>query len=242
MTNLRDVITDTISQTSIDHIVTSTQALDLIDEIMEALTRAGAPENFWSLEDARVFHERIADIADQVTLNENFQIRIGRDEEIENGRYFYQIVCWRKDVITGVEEWGYGGKAFLSRHASDSELVQTIFGLYKAYWEHESRESFQWNGRRVFGPHIATQALWQVAQRVDVRSVKHEGDTPLAVLKDNLNRGVVGTAMGETSIPIESQFAIMDKLNLGVVEVDDSGASTRYRTFRDGSDVFGHPQ
>lgn len=29
----------------------------------------------------------------------------------------------------------------------------------------------------MFGPHIATQALWDVARRVDIRSAKHTDDT-----------------------------------------------------------------
>lgn len=122
------------------------------------------------------FAERITRIADEVTLAENFLVVIGVDTENEPGRYFYQIQCWRLDVITGEMGYGYGGKAYLSEHATDSELVQTIFGLYKGYYEHEARETFQWRGRRVFGPHIATEALWEVARRVDVRSAKHVED------------------------------------------------------------------
>src|SRR6187551_2912274 len=103
-------------------------------------------------------------------------VSIGRDQEIPDGRFYFQIMCWRLDVITGEMGWGYGGKAYLSPHATDSELVQTVFGLYRAYWEHEARETFVWRERRVFGPHIATEALWDVAQRVDVRSAKHVED------------------------------------------------------------------
>jgi hypothetical protein len=121
------------------------------------------------------FADRLARIAGEVELAEHFTIRIGRDEE-PGSRFYYQIQCWREDAITGEMGFGYGGKAYLSPHASDSELVQTIFGLYKAYWEHEARETFQWRGRRVFGPHISTEALWDVARRVDLRSAKHVED------------------------------------------------------------------
>lgn len=124
------------------------------------------------------FLQRLDRIRDDVTLADNFAVVIGQDQEIPDGRFYYQIRCWRVDVITGEWGYGYGGKAYLSRSATDSELVQTIFGLYKGYWEHEARESFQWRGRRVFGPHIATEALWDIARRVDVRSAKHVEDRP----------------------------------------------------------------
>jgi hypothetical protein len=132
---------------------------------------------------------RFEAVIQQVELAENFTVKLGRDTIVlpyENraleggvpvpGRFYYQIECYRKDAITGEMGMGYGGKAYLSEHMTDSELVQTIFGIYKSYWEHEARETFQWNGRRVFGPHIATEALWEIARRVDVRSAKHEED------------------------------------------------------------------
>lgn len=122
------------------------------------------------------FIDRLNRIKDEVTLGENFSVRVEQDRVIPDGRFYFQIVCWLKDIITGEWGYGYGSKAYLSEHASDSELVQTIFGLYKGFWEHEARETFQWRGRRVFGPHIATEALWDIARRIDVRSARHEED------------------------------------------------------------------
>lgn len=122
------------------------------------------------------FRDRLVHVASEVRLGMECGILVDRDQEVENGRYYFQIGCWRKDVITGEMGMGYGGKAYLSEHMTDSELVQIIFGLYKGYWEHEARETFQWRGRRIFGPHIASEALWEVAPRVDVRSAKHVED------------------------------------------------------------------
>lgn len=109
------------------------------------------------------FMTRLGRIRGDIDLAENFFINIGEDD----GRYYFQIECWRKDVVTGEMGMGYGGKAWLSPHVTDSELVQIVFGLYKGYWEHEARETFEWRGRRVFGPHISTEALWDVAERTD---------------------------------------------------------------------------
>lgn len=117
--------------------------------------------------------ERLARIISEIELGMKCEVRLGVSEE---ERWFVQIICKRVDVITKVEGWGYGGKAYPSEHASDSEIVQMIFGLYKGYWEHEARENFEWRGRRVFGPHISTEALWEVARRVDLRSANHVED------------------------------------------------------------------
>ncbi len=119
---------------------------------------------------------RLYALADQVELGMGCEVVIGQDQEHDPGRFYFQIKCWRKDVITGEMGWGYGGKAYLSPHATDSELLQTLFGLYKGYWEHEARENFEWRGRRVFGPHISTEAMWEVARRVDLRSANHVED------------------------------------------------------------------
>jgi hypothetical protein len=124
------------------------------------------------------FSERLARIVGQIELGMNCSVVIGHDNENDPGRYYFQIQCIRKDVITGKVGPGFGGKAYLSPHMTDSELIQVVFGLYRGYWEHEARETFMWNGRRIFGPHISSEALWSIATRVDVRSARHVEDQP----------------------------------------------------------------
>lgn len=128
------------------------------------------------------FEDRLNRIVGDIRLGMNCEVQIGIDKSFFDaegrpaGRFYFQVKCWRRDVITGEYGWGYGGKAYLSPHSTDSELVQTIFGLYKGYWEHEARENFEYRGRRVFGPHISTEALWDIARRVDYRSARHVED------------------------------------------------------------------
>lgn len=124
------------------------------------------------------FLARLEHIQSEITLGMNCRLNIGHDTENVPGRFYFQIQCHRIDAITGDWGDGFGGKAYLSPFMTDSELVQIAFGLYKGYWEHEARELFQWRGRRVFGPHISTEALWEIARRVDVRSAKHVEDRP----------------------------------------------------------------
>lgn len=130
------------------------------------------------MEDAldQAHEERLRLIVAEINLGMECDVRLGWSEE--RSEWFVQIRCWRRDVITGEMGYGYGGKAWPSKHATDSEIIQMIFGLYKGYWEHEARETFVWRGRRPFGPHISTEALWEVARRVDVRSAKHVEDRP----------------------------------------------------------------
>lgn len=125
---------------------------------------------------AETFEQRLERIQSEITLGMDCDLIVARDRDVEKGRWYFQITCWRRDAITGEMGRGFGGKAYLSPHATDSELIQTAFGLYKGYWEHEARETFVWRGRRPFGPHISTEALWEVARRVDIRSARHEED------------------------------------------------------------------
>lgn len=121
------------------------------------------------------FKIRLIDIAEDIKLAENFNIIVSNEgapvvpgqKGDEGGMYYYQIQCWRRDVVTGAWGFGYGGKAYVNEHSTDSELIQTIFGLYKGYWEHEARETFEWRGRRVFGPHMDIRAVWDVANVTD---------------------------------------------------------------------------
>lgn len=122
------------------------------------------------------FFHRLDAIRADIQLGMNCELLILHDDENVPGRYYLQIRCWRQDTITKEMGFGYGGKAYLSPHMTDSEIIQVAFGLYKGYWEHEARETFIWRDRRPFGPHISTEALWEVARRVDVRSAKHVED------------------------------------------------------------------
>jgi hypothetical protein len=116
--------------------------------------------------------ERLERIASEIELGMDCTVRIG-----DTGRGpFVQIQCRRLDVITKEMGTGRGGKAYPSDYSSDSEIIQMIFGLYLSYWTHEARENFQWRGRRVFGPHISTEALWEAAPHLDLRSARHEED------------------------------------------------------------------
>lgn len=150
----------------------------LADVLAQAVAIPPEPD-FQTIEvtDARAPQfQRLTELLSEVELGMNCFLRIGRDPLEDGGKLFIQIACYRLDTITKQMGWGYGGKAYPSEHATDNEILQSAFGLYKGYWEHEARETFILRGRRPFGPHIDTWALWEVARRVDVRSAKHVED------------------------------------------------------------------
>lgn len=121
--------------------------------------------------------ERLAEIVSKIELGMNCTVIVGFSEK--RGDHYVQIECIRMDVITKKVGPGRSGKYWPSPHSTRNEIVQAIFGLYKGYWEHEARENFKYRGKRVYGPHMDVDAIWEVATRVDVRSLKHVEDQPV---------------------------------------------------------------
>ena len=105
-----------------------------------------------------------------VTYKPGYRLLLKPDTTEIRGRWYYQVESDRTDAVTGEPGTGKGGKAYLSPHATRSELAQTAFGLFKAYEEHEAREWFRYDGRQVYGPHFDVTALHSIAHMVEVRS------------------------------------------------------------------------
>lgn len=117
----------------------------------------------------QALYERVWRLVSRVSYRDesDYIFKVGQTDGM---KYPYiQLQHLRPDAVTGEMGWGQGGKAYISEFATDSEIFQTMFGLAKAYEEHEVREFFLVDGARVFGPHIDTMALKEIAERVDVR-------------------------------------------------------------------------
>lgn len=163
-----------------------------VTTVLDHLTAAVHPENSAQVDEMLVsrgtavlpdpdakwadlaFEQRLFRVRAEVGLPENMLLLVKRDNPSAGGRWYFQIEAERPDTFTGEMGVGRGGKAYLSPHATQSELVQCAFRLLLSYVEHEARESFTWRGRRVFGPHIDVQAHWDVARRIDARSQSTE--------------------------------------------------------------------
>jgi hypothetical protein len=104
-----------------------------------------------------------------VTYKPGHRLLLKPDSPENGSRWYFQVEADTVDAITGEPHTGRGGKAYLSPHACRSELVQTAFGLFKAYEEHEAREFFRFEGAQVFGPHFDVLALVEIAHRTEVR-------------------------------------------------------------------------
>lgn len=120
----------------------------------------------------RYWSDLFAEVQDDVTYKPGYRLALKEDE---SGRFYYQVVNTESVcAITGRRQTDTGGKAYLSPHATRSELVQTAFGLFKAYEEHESREFFRFRGKQVYGPHMDVLSLFLVADTTDARPIKEK--------------------------------------------------------------------
>ena len=115
------------------------------------------------------FDTRVKTLVDEIEYWPRYRLLCERDKKDPAGRLYLQVECERPDVYTQIVGLGHGGKAYLSEHMTDGEIVRRAFALFMAYEEHECREGFKWRGRAVFGPHIATEALWEAAAHLDFR-------------------------------------------------------------------------
>lgn len=115
------------------------------------------------------FRERLEKLVGEIGLPPGQRLIVEVDQADPGGRVYMQIECERPDTYTGVMGVGRGGKSYLSPWMTDSEVVRRALGLLLSYVEHEAREGFTYKGRRIFGPHLDVEALWEVADRLDVR-------------------------------------------------------------------------
>lgn len=90
-----------------------------------------------------------------------------RELDEGTGRYYLQVQFNAEDISTGKVETQSGRKWLLSPHMTEGEIVQTALMAVLAAVEHEARESFCYDGKRIFGPHKNPDDL--AAARVQIR-------------------------------------------------------------------------
>lgn len=117
-------------------------------------------------------YEQVEALVNDIAANycgKPFNIRLG---DHGDGRWWLQVGMNRPNTYRPDEVIdGWGGKAYVSPHSTDDEIVKKVFGLIMAYVEHETREGFMFKGKRIFGPHITLEALMSVA---DETAHRHE--------------------------------------------------------------------
>lgn len=94
--------------------------------------------------------------------------------KLDDNRPYLQVCATTEDNTSPGDKMSWKSrKWFLSKHMTDSEVVQTAFKAVLTAVEHETRECFLYNGRHVFGPHFDINDLWELAgQAPDARRLK----------------------------------------------------------------------
>lgn len=109
------------------------------------------------------FELDLIELRENVGLPAGFSLVTDCEGPASGNQWFLQIEAVRPDTYTGQTSTGHGGRGYVTRSSSRSDLVRCAFGLFRAYMEHEAREAFTYRGRRVFGPHMDIDNLWSVA-------------------------------------------------------------------------------
>lgn len=109
------------------------------------------------------FHARLEELLEGVMIDTNLPDFTLQLSSVIIQPPSIQICHYRKDVVTGVEGWGYSPRATLNDRMTDGDILRRGFGLLMGYLEHEAREAFLWHRRRIFGPHIPAEELWGAA-------------------------------------------------------------------------------
>lgn len=107
---------------------------------------------------------RAEDLLARIDSGSTARLRVDTDD-----RVYFQVIDDRYDVDTGHLVEVKGGKWYLSPFMTDGEVVQKALQAFLAFAEHEIREAFTYMGKRIYGPHLALDALVEIADRVDRR-------------------------------------------------------------------------
>jgi hypothetical protein len=91
--------------------------------------------------------------------------------QIDQNYYGLYARLWRQDTNTGEWGWGRGGLHIIESSGqvdspSVSAIVKRCFVAARDYSEHEVREAFTYNGRRVLDPHQSIESLWEISRDV----------------------------------------------------------------------------
>lgn len=115
-------------------------------------------------------YQRVIDLVAEIRSGSSAELTVGWNAVEAGGRPYLQVVDQRMNVETGCLETMKGGKWYLSPYMTDGEIVQKALQALLAFAEHEVREGFTFKGRRIYGPHIALDALMEIADRTEHRS------------------------------------------------------------------------
>lgn len=91
-------------------------------------------------------------------------------ETLEDKGWLLQVQFMDKDIYSEEMEEQKGRKFYISPYMIAGEVVKTAFLAVMQAMEHEIRETFLYKEKRLLGPHIALQALCEVADTREHRA------------------------------------------------------------------------
>ncbi len=103
--------------------------------------------------------QRAQDLFSQVVFRD-WQFHVKEDR--------FRVTFFARDQVTGNVELQTGRPWLLWPEMSDSQIVLTAWAAIEMALIHEAREEFRYRRRRVFGPHVSVDAMWQVANKLDL--------------------------------------------------------------------------
>ncbi len=78
--------------------------------------------------------------------------------------WYVEACLMRTDTLDGTYSRGRGGRIYFDSTTEYDTVVKKFFVAARDYAEHEVREAFKWNGKRILGPHTPIFRLAEVAQ------------------------------------------------------------------------------
>lgn len=110
--------------------------------------------------------EQIREIVEQVS----FKDRTFLVAPLGHGAYL-QVQYWEKDIDTGIVALQKSRKWYISKFATETEIVETAFAAVMRSMAHVVKEHFTYQGRRVYSPHFDVEARIELcdAKRFDAR-------------------------------------------------------------------------
>lgn len=103
--------------------------------------------------------ERAQTLLAQVAYKDGTGFRVTEKSGLVLLQHWQILPCSESGTSAPTQQMGR--KWYLSEHMLDEEILQTALLAALTFEEHEAREAFRFNGRKLFGPHKALPVLVQ---------------------------------------------------------------------------------
>ena len=92
-----------------------------------------------------------------IDMGWKFELTIRKGSE---DLYLFRTSFWRKDIIGGKPEWGWGRwHTTPAKYATKTSIIMTAWVCVKMIVEHELLEGFEYKEKKVFNPHKTIDEL-----------------------------------------------------------------------------------